>query len=142
MIPYDEVSYRTTCDRCGSPMQCTAGQALERGTLRWGVECICSNCENAVYERGDGALPKWLRSAIIAESGLWSLQVLDASSRVALLKVVRERFGVTLVEARGMADRLLSSGWSGTKAEVLHLCNILSEAGIRSKTEMREGGSA
>jgi hypothetical protein len=79
---------------------------------------------------GQGFPPEDLRAAIIAQGGLWHVQLEEAQSKALVAKVLRRTLTLSPMEALP----LVSSGgeviWRGTRVEIEWLVSLLADAGV------------
>ncbi|QES52825.1 hypothetical protein DEJ50_32610 [Streptomyces venezuelae] len=97
------------------------GQLIERGRLRWVTEANCLCCRVAWCEQGNGdAIPEEIRQVLLAEHGSARLRLTEPeASAVPVLRALREvQDGLSLAQARAMADELKTSGLVGTLVEM------------------------
>ncbi|MCX4506629.1 hypothetical protein [Streptomyces anulatus] len=121
----------TRCDDCGGVLIRDIGQFIDRGQVWWGTEGRCRTCPTAWCEQDSGGTtPEEIRQALLAEHGPARLRLAGPeSSPVPVLHALRETHGLSLAQARAMADELRTTGLVGTLVEMEHVA-----AGLRRRS--------
>ncbi|MFF7251585.1 hypothetical protein ACFZBU_47985 [Embleya sp. NPDC008237] len=96
------------------------GQSIERGRLWWGTEGACQSCPVVWCEQDFGdATPEAIRQALLAEHGPARLRLTaPGASAVPVLRALREVHGLSLAQARALADELKTTSLVGTFVEM------------------------
>ncbi|MYV91185.1 hypothetical protein GT350_13220 [Streptomyces sp. SID1034] len=107
------------------------GQFIDGGQVWWGTEGRCQACPTAWCEQDSGGTtPEEIRQALLAKHGPARLRLAGPeSSLVPVLHVLRETHGLSLAQARAMADELKTTGLVGTLVEM-----ELVAAGLRRRS--------
>ncbi|MFI8007872.1 hypothetical protein [Streptomyces sp. NPDC086010] len=121
----------TRCDDCGGVLIRDIGQFIDGGQVWWGTEGRCQACPTAWCEQdGGGTTPEEIRQALLAKHGPARLRLAGPeSSLVPFLHALRETHGLSLAQARAMADELKATGLVGTLVEM-----ELVAAGLRRRS--------
>ncbi|WP_343298683.1 hypothetical protein [Streptomyces sp. SID1034] len=121
----------TRCDDCGGVLIRDIGQFIDGGQVWWGTEGRCQACPTAWCEQDSGGTtPEEIRQALLAKHGPARLRLAGPeSSLVPVLHVLRETHGLSLAQARAMADELKTTGLVGTLVEM-----ELVAAGLRRRS--------
>jgi hypothetical protein len=128
------VEFDMTCTNCDRPGQGWMVQIVKSSKLRWEIDWVCESCGIA-HAGGWGPAPENIRSALISEHGLICVHVPgDRNHRGKTLKAFRHAFGVSIQEAKAMADELAGAGWCGTRVEASLIMELLIASGV----EVRE----
>ncbi|MFD9068053.1 hypothetical protein ACFVZ3_41825 [Kitasatospora purpeofusca] len=114
------MTVRTRCEDCGGVLIRDIGQFIDGGQLWWGTEGRCRTCPHAWCEQDTGAVtPEGIRQALLAEHGAARLRpAVPGASTVAVLRALREIHGLSLGQARALADELMTTGLTGTLVEM------------------------
>lgn len=114
------VKITTRCEACGGVLILDTGQSIERGRLWWGTEGACQSCPVAWCEQDFGdATPEAIRQALLAEHGPARLRLTaPEASAVPVLRALREVHGLSLAQARALADELKTTSLVGTFVEM------------------------
>ena len=88
------------CSTCGATATVAFGQRLLGGELRWSGRETCSSCDAIVEFDDFGDIPDELKPAILEDEGEWELVLSDGADRLAALKVLRDRLGVSIGQAK------------------------------------------
>ena len=126
---------------CGSLVQAGVGDIALGGTLCWFVSFRCPECGAATEGDGTGFAPDDIRNAVIAETGLWTLDLDNAADRMRAVKELRQALGWSLKEA---AQQLKATGalYRGTRAEAESLRHTLGLRGVSARvSQHRDAGS-
>ncbi|MFI9788387.1 hypothetical protein ACIHEI_33485 [Kitasatospora sp. NPDC051984] len=117
---------------CGAEARQDVGQALRGGELCWDAELYCRACgAGSCLGFGTGEAPPWVRDPLIAQHGTVRLRLIDpAAGRVAVLRTVREAWGLELSQARELAEQLAGDGLAGTLPEAAWLRERLAARGV------------
>ena len=118
-----EVQRTIPCDRCGQ----AARQAFGEGGRGWYESFHCPSCGQAYEADGLTPAPEEFRREIIAREGEWVLEA-TATPSVALLKVLREEFALSLDEAQAMKKQMPGELRRGTRYEVEKLLEVLQQS--------------
>lgn len=119
------------CTSCGSEAETAVGQRVSPdGALWWwrGFRCTACGCQRE--EDALGEPPVAYRDAMLADEGLWGLEVAGASSGAMLALALKEGLGVLLSEALVMARCAPGVVWTGTRCEVERLRGYLDRRGV------------
>lgn len=129
------------CGGCGGTLVRQVNQFIDCGQLWWDAEVSCRTCGAGWCEHsGPGKAPEDVRSALLAEHGPSRLRVVGpAPSPVSVLKVLREVWGVSLPQARELADELTDTGLVGTLAEMEFLKTRLRSRGVAAEVRSNAG---
>jgi ribosomal protein L7/L12 len=121
------VKITTRCEACGGVLIRDIGQFIQQGRLWWGTEGTCQACPAAWCEQDSGAVtPEEIRQALLTEHGSARLRLTDPkASTVTVLRALRELHGLSLSQARTMADELSTNGLTGTLVETELLADRL-----------------
>ena len=123
--------YKKTCSSCGGEAIVAFGQRLLGGELRWSGRETCDSCGSIVEFDDFGDIPEELKAIILEDEGEWEL-VLDAGyDRLAAMKVLRDRLGVAV----GQAKKKLSA-LSDTKTTLEWIQEGFAEVGVSSKLRL------
>lgn len=108
------------CEACSGVLILDTGQFIERGRLRWGTEGNCLSCPVAWCEQDSGdATSEEIRQVLLAEHGPARLRLTEPeASAVPVLRALREVHGLSLTQARSMAEELKTTGLVGTLVEM------------------------
>jgi hypothetical protein len=100
-------------------MTCDQVQHIVNDRLHWTESCRCHHCGRATEAHGWDDTSADIRDALVAGLGLARLTVegLTGPGRLALLKVFRDA-GASLADAKTTAQRALTTGIEGTRAEL------------------------
>lgn len=133
---------KSRCVSCEGTQVRQVNQFIHCGELCWDAEVSCASCGAGWCEQfGTGETPEDIRSALLAEHGPSRLcAVGSAPSLVAVLKVLRDVWEVSLPRARELADELTDTGLVGTLAEMEYLKTRLRTRGVAA--EVRSDGSS
>ncbi|WP_328314907.1 hypothetical protein OG432_34625 [Streptomyces sp. NBC_00442] len=114
------VKITTQCVGCGGVLILDTGQSIEGGRLWWGTEGACQSCPAAWCEQDFGdAAPEGIRQALLAEHGPARLRLTaPEASGVPVLRALREVHGLSLAQARSLADELKTTSLVGTFVEM------------------------
>lgn len=125
------VKVTTRCDDCGGALIRDIGQFIDGGQVWWGTEGRCQACPTAWCEQDSGGTtPEEIRQALLAKHGPARLRLAGPeSSLVPVLHALRETHGLSLAQARAMADELKTTGLVGTLVEM-----ELVAAGLRRRS--------
>jgi hypothetical protein len=123
----------TKCMKCGNCLTCEAGESLYTGKLKWYLSCSCSKCGSVSEADGLGLPPEDVRTAIINESGLWRLELIQKKTHVIAAKVLTNAFDIPRTVA--LASLGPEGIWKGTKTEVEWLIGLLGKAGVDARSE-------
>ncbi|MEV0194141.1 hypothetical protein AB0I39_37170 [Kitasatospora purpeofusca] len=124
----------TRCEDCGGALVRDTGQFIDSGQLWWGSEGSCRSCPAAWCDEDSGPVtPEHIRQALLAAHGPVRLRLAGppGSGLVPVLRALREVHGLSLVQARAMADELRTVGLTGTLVEMEFLA-----AGLRRRSVM------
>ncbi|MFE5942037.1 hypothetical protein [Streptomyces sp. NPDC056480] len=131
------VTVETRCDACGGVLTRDVGQFIDRGRLWWGTEGACRSCPLAWCEEDSGGeTPEEIRQALLSEHGparLWLIA--PETSPVAVLRALREVHGVTLAQAKALADDLKTTGLTGTLVEMELVAARLRQRSVMAAVE-------
>lgn len=114
------VNIAARCEACGGVLILNTGQSIFDGRLSWGTEGGCQACPVAWCDRDSGdTTPEKIRQALLAEHGPARLRLTEPeASAVPVLRALREVHGLSLAQARAMADELKNVGLVGTFVEM------------------------
>ncbi|MEU9090054.1 hypothetical protein [Streptomyces sp. NPDC048428] len=132
------VMVRTQCEDCGGVLSLDLGQHMLNGQLWWGTVGECTACPNAwCWEDTGGTTPARIRDALLAEHGPAQLHLADdGSSRVPVMRALREVLQLSLSQARSMADTLQRTGLVGTLVEMEFIADGLQRRSVATTIEM------
>jgi ribosomal protein L7/L12 len=131
------VKIATRCDACGGVLTRDIGQFIDRGCLWWGTEGACQSCTVAWCEQDSGSeTPEEIRQALLSEHGPARLRLIGPeTSQVAVLRALREVRGLTIMQAKALADELKSTGLVGTLVEMELMAAQLRQRSVRAAVE-------
>lgn len=135
------VKITTRCEACGGTLTIDAGQYIERGRLRWGTERHCQSCPDGWCERDSGDVtPEQVRQALLVEHGPARLRLAETSTNaVPVLRALREVHGLSLAQARSVADELRMHGLTGTRVEMELVASRLRHHSVGATVETPTG---
>ena len=114
------------CWDCNRKIKISVGQSVYDKELYWHAEYSCPYCDSATSADYGGIPPEEIRQAILGAEGRWNLNVQEAGSRaIAVAKVLRKVLGLSLNEAMELKNKMPGLLFSGTKAEMDRLRQIL-----------------
>jgi hypothetical protein len=122
------VPYR--CDGCAGGA--TFEETIVDGRLHWSLSHDCPAA--SVVECGRDEIPEALRAAVLEQCGTYRLRI-GGGSRVAVMKVLRERRGTPLAQLSGLVELLRGPGVTGTGAEIRLLSAQFAEAGVPTSVD-------
>ena len=118
------------CEDCGHHGTASLGQAVVSGRLLWSRSILCpKGC--AIEEDGDGFPPEWFRAVLLEDGGLWEVHAAGVD-RVALLKAIRDLFGLSMEESLDKG-RMFPLLFQGTRTEAEWLREKLSWMQVASE---------
>ncbi|MEU9663546.1 hypothetical protein [Streptomyces chartreusis] len=131
------VKIATQCDACGGVLTRDIGQFIDCGRLWWGTEGACQSCTVAWCEQDSGGeTPEEIRQALLSERGPARLRlIVPETSPVAVLRAFREVHGLTLTQAKALADELKTTGLVGTLVEMEFIAARLRQRSVRATVE-------
>ncbi|MFE4515145.1 hypothetical protein ACFRMQ_13275 [Kitasatospora sp. NPDC056783] len=135
------VDIATRCEACGGVLILNTGQSISDGRLWWGTEGACQACALAWCELdSDDATPERIRQALLAEHGPARLRLTEPeASAVPVLRALREVHGLSLAQARTMADDLRTTGLVGTFVEMELVAARLRHHSVEATVETSSG---
>ncbi|MEU8517867.1 hypothetical protein AB0C76_40825 [Kitasatospora sp. NPDC048722] len=135
------VTITARCEACGGVLILDTGQSIEGGRLWWGTEGGCQSCPIAWCDQDFGdATPEEIRQALLAEHGPARLRLTEPeASAVPVLRALREVHGLSLAQARAMADELKTTGLVGTFVEMELVASRLRHHSVRVTVETKSG---
>ncbi|MEU9030931.1 hypothetical protein AB0D46_26150 [Streptomyces sp. NPDC048383] len=127
----------TRCDACGGVLTRDMGQFIDRGLLCWGTEGACQPCSIAwCAEDSGGETPEEIRQALLSEHGPARLRLIGPEiGPVAVLRALREMHGLTLTQAKALADELKTTGLMGTLVEMELIAARLRQRSVMAVVE-------
>ncbi|MFF3020923.1 hypothetical protein [Streptomyces sp. NPDC057939] len=131
------VKIATRCDACGGVLTRDMGQFIDRGLLCWGTEGACQSCTIAWCEEDSGGeTPEEIRQALLSEHGPARLRLIEPEiDPVAVLRALREMHGLTLTQAKALADELKTTGLMGTLVEMELIAARLRQRSVMAAVE-------
>ncbi|GLW70503.1 hypothetical protein Kpho02_28020 [Kitasatospora phosalacinea] len=130
---------------CGATAAQGVGQSVRDGRLCWDADLWCPACELSLcLDYGHEDAPAWVRGPLLEQHGpvLVRLTGPAGAGRVAVLRVVRAAWPVTLAQAADLARQLAGEGLAGTPAEAAWLCARLTGQGVAAETLPGPAGRA
>lgn len=126
------VEITSRCQDCGGVLVRDVGQYIDRGQVRWSIEARCEECPNGWCEQGsDEPTPGEIRLALLAVHGPARLRLADEeSSRLSVLRGLREVLSLSLDQARAKAAELGRTGLVGTLVEMELLAEALNRRSV------------
>ncbi|MEU8664918.1 hypothetical protein [Actinoplanes philippinensis] len=88
---------------------------------------------------GRDETPGEWRAALLEQCGTYRLRI-GAASRIAVMRVVRERRATPLSEIAAVVELLQGAGLTGTEMELRLLAGQFAEAGVPASVEALHGG--
>jgi hypothetical protein len=98
VVPFD-------CDGCAGGA--TFGETVVDGRLHWSLSHVCPAA--SVQSCGRDEPPPLWRDALLEQCGVYRLRIGDGS-RIAVMKVLRERRGTPLRETPALVERCARGG--------------------------------
>ncbi|GIE78049.1 hypothetical protein Aph02nite_39990 [Actinoplanes philippinensis] len=123
VVPFD-------CDDCAGGA--TFEEMIVDGRLHWSALHVCPAA--SIQACGRDETPSEWRAALLEQCGTYRLRI-GAASRIAVMKVVRERRGTPLSEISGVVELLQGAGLTGTEMELRLLAAQFAEAGVPTSVE-------
>lgn len=121
------------CWNCSKEIGIYVGQSVYDKELWWHEEYSCPYCGSEISADDRGIPPEEIRQAILGAEGRWNLNVQEAGSRaIAAAKLLRKVLGLSLNEAMVLKNKMPGSLFSGTKAEMDRLRQILVADGFNA----------
>ncbi|WP_234355791.1 hypothetical protein [Kitasatospora aureofaciens] len=135
------VTITTRCEACGGVLILDTGQHIGGGRLWWGTEGACQSCPVAWCDQVFGdATPEEIRQALLAEHGPARLRMTaPEASAVPVLRALREVHGLSLAQARALADELKTTGLVGTFVEMELVASRLRHHSVGVTVETSSG---
>ncbi|MBW6434836.1 hypothetical protein KZ829_13925 [Actinoplanes hulinensis] len=130
----DEAAVPVVCGRCPPGATATVGETIVYGRLHWSRLHACT--DGPVLECGRDEPPPEVRQALLDQCGVFRLRLSGITSRVAVLKVLRDR-GTALSDIAAMLTALTGQGLPGTEMELRLLSMRLDGAGVTTLSRER-----
>lgn len=115
------------CDRCPPGATATVSETIVNGRLHWSQLHACT--DGPILECGRDEPPPAMRQALLDQCGVFRLRLSGITSRVTVMKVLRER-GAALSDIAAMVTTLTGQGLAGTEAELRLLSMRLDGTGV------------
>ena len=120
------------CPACGGDADWYVSESIGAGAdLLWSRALRCSHCGRALEEDFRGLPPPSVRDALVAQNGIWRLEIVNASERARAVAVLRGLLGLDLKTASAMLKGRDRALWSGTQVEAKWLEQHLERDGLR-----------
>jgi hypothetical protein len=104
------------CPDCSKPAIFDFNEKIRDSALFWSASLTCRACGYAVEMDDKGSLPDDLRSRMIAEEGLWELEI--GSTNVYTMKAIHQVMQIHINELAGLKKQMPCVIYRGTKTEV------------------------
>ncbi len=135
--------YSQFCSSCGQSVAGWWGQEFldHANEIRWFIEWECPSCGVVSDESGIGVGPATLRRALLDEFGGAIIAVSTSRpARLAVVKRLREMFGLSLAEALAVLAESGPNKPIGTAVEVRSVIETLEKLGYHTQVMQTEPG--
>jgi hypothetical protein len=125
-----------TCPNCSKPAIFDFNEKIVGDKLFWSASLTCPACGYAVEMDDKGSLPEHLRSQVIAEEGLWELEI--SSEDTYTLKTIHQVMQISIDELAKLKKQIPCVVYQGTENELRFFFNQLLKCAPNIEAVMRK----
>ena len=128
------VKIKDYCYKCDRQINIHIYQTIINRNLRWSTSYICPFCNSAIESDDIGFPAEDIIKLILAEEGEYQLLIKQPElNKVKAVKVLRDKFKISIAEASKIFNTFPQPIFHGTKIEMIYLRKLLQFEGIEAE---------